>query len=401
MEAVILANLNFIVLVLLYKFIISKSGIPKWNRWLLLSLPVVAIVLPVIQLVPKATHHIYQVELPFAVIEQTEQQVSSGGSLSLIEWIYILGVVAYGLLHLWGFTQIYQRIKKSQLIKKVGAVSIYKSSINASFGSAIFIKKETPENEMALIIKHEIAHIHQWHTLDKIYALLIQVIVWFNPIVYVWQNLMDKNHEYLADEEVLESESLESYSLFLLQQKMQANFSLSITPVSKMSHLKSRIMKMKSKSINQYKMKNSKMKYLWFPACLLVLSVGTISANYSVEKESKNLSEVHQEIEDPDVLPQFEGGTEAMIQFLVNNIKYPETAKNKNIEGTVYVAFVVNSKGEITKPSIKRGVEKSLDNEALRVINSMPNWKPGEKDGKKVSVEMVLPISFQLPQGAE
>lgn len=368
---------------------------------MLLSLPVVAIVLPVIQLVPKATHHIYQVELPFAVIEQTEQQVSSGGSLSLIEWIYILGVVAYGLLHLWGFTQIYQRIKKSQLIKKVGAVSIYKSSINASFGSAIFIKKETPENEMALIIKHEIAHIHQWHTLDKIYALLIQVVVWFNPIVYVWQNLMDKNHEYLADEEVLESESLESYSLFLLQQKMQANFSLSITPVSKMSHLKSRIMKMKSKSINQYKMKNSKMKYLWFPACLLVLSVGTISANYSVEKESKNLSEVHQETEDPDVMPQFEGGTEAMIQFLVNNIKYPETAKNKNIEGTVYVAFVVNSKGEITKPSIKRGVEKSLDNEALRVINSMPNWKPGEKDGKKVSVEMVLPISFQLPQGAE
>lgn len=399
METIILANINFIVLVLLYKFILSKNGIPKWNRWLLISLPLVALMLTFVQLIPEANHHIYQVELPLVTVEQVNgQQIDSGFSLSTMEWVYALGILIFGLLNLWGLMQIYQMVRKSTFMKKMGAVSVYKAPINASFGKTIFVKDNISENEVNIIIKHEIAHVNQWHTIDKIYSIIVQLFVWFNPVVYIWQKLIDKNHEYLADEEVLESESLENYSLFLLQQKMQTNITFSTAPISKMSHLKSRIMKMKSKSKNQNKMKNSKFNYLWIPACLLVLSIGSISAKQMVENESENVTEVYQNTEDPDVMPEFTGGQQAMMQFLMENIKYPESAKENDIEGTVFIAFVVNSKGKVTKANVKKSAEKSLDDEALRVINKMPKWTPGEKDGKKVNVEMVLPIKFKLPK---
>ena len=398
METIILANINFIVLVLLYKFILSKNGIPKWNRWLILSMPIVAISLTFIQLVPEANHHIYQVELPIVTVEQSGEPVNSGFSLSIMGWIYAIGILFFGLLNIWGLFKVLQLVKKSLKMKDMGGVSVYKAPINASFGKTIFVKENTSEEEINIVIKHEIAHVNQWHTIDKIFSVITQVFVWYNPAVYIWQNLMDKNHEYLADEEVLQSESLENYSMFLLQQKMQTNLSLSTAPISKMSHLKSRIMKMKSKSKNQSKMKNSKLKYLWIPACLLALSIGSISAKEIVENEFETTENVTQPVEEPDVMPEFKGGQKAMMQFLVENIKYPESAKESGTEGTVFIAFVINNKGKVTKAQVKKGVEKSLDKEALRVINAMPKWNPGEKDGKKVNVEMTIPIKFQLPK---
>lgn len=396
MNEFILFNVNFIVLVLLYKFLLAKSGVPLWNRWVLLSLPVAAFALSLLQLLPEAAYRVYQVQLPSVIIEQQSGLNGAAGTFSPLKWLYISGVLLFGALHLWGGAQLYRRIKKASLLKKIGSISVYKSTINASFGRTIFIKEDIDQSEMDIIIKHELAHSNQRHTLDKIFGLLIQLVIWFNPIVYVWQNLIDKNHEYLADEEVLESEELENYAQFLLQQTMRSNINFSLIPISKMSHLKSRIMKMKSKSINQYTMKKSKVKYLWLPACLLVLSVGTISANYTVDESHSVITEKRTPIEDPDVMPQFKGGTEAMMEFLVNNIKYPETAKKQNIEGVVYTAFVVKVNGEVTNVHLKRGVESSLDSEAMRVIRAMPKWIPGEKDGKKVGVEIVVPIKFQI-----
>lgn len=85
-----------------------------------------------------------------------------------------------------------------------------------------------------------------------------------------------------------------------------------------------------------------------------------------------------------------------MNEYLGNNIVYPNYAIENNIEGRVIVEFIVNADGTLTNLQIKRSIHESLDNEALRVVKSMPKWKPGKLHGKQVRVKYVLPISFNL-----
>lgn len=95
-------------------------------------------------------------------------------------------------------------------------------------------------------------------------------------------------------------------------------------------------------------------------------------------------------------MPEFKGGMIALIEYLQNELTYPDEARINNVEGKVYVEFVVNKWGEIEKATIKKGVDASLDVEALRVINKMPKWIPGTQNLKKVSVCFTLPINFRL-----
>jgi periplasmic protein TonB len=97
-----------------------------------------------------------------------------------------------------------------------------------------------------------------------------------------------------------------------------------------------------------------------------------------------------------DEMPEFPGGEKALFQFLSSSVRYPRDAVRNNIEGRVYVEFVVDRHGKISRVNIKRGVHPSLDAEALRVIESMPDWKPGVKDGQFVNVLFTVPIYFQI-----
>jgi protein TonB len=98
----------------------------------------------------------------------------------------------------------------------------------------------------------------------------------------------------------------------------------------------------------------------------------------------------------PDVDPTFVGGAAAMNQWIVDNVDYPELAREMGEQGKVYVKFVVDKKGNISKVSIRQGVSDALDAEAKRVVKKMPKWIPGEVDGKPVSVNFTLPIHFRL-----
>lgn len=95
-------------------------------------------------------------------------------------------------------------------------------------------------------------------------------------------------------------------------------------------------------------------------------------------------------------MPEFVGGVKELFKFLGKNTKYPKQALHADIEGTVYVRFVVGKTGEVKKVSIIRGVNSLLDKEAIRVIKSMPAWTPGSQHGKKVSVVYQLPIHFKI-----
>ena len=96
-------------------------------------------------------------------------------------------------------------------------------------------------------------------------------------------------------------------------------------------------------------------------------------------------------------MPEFPGGQVELMKYLASNIKYPKDAANAGKQGRVIVRFVVNEDGSISDETLIRGVFPSLDEEALRVIKSMPKWHPGEQDGKKVRVYYTIPISFILP----
>ena len=94
--------------------------------------------------------------------------------------------------------------------------------------------------------------------------------------------------------------------------------------------------------------------------------------------------------------PEFIGGNDALWKYISKNVKYPKTAKKYEIQGKVLVQFLVSEDGSVTDVKITRGVEKSLDEEAIRVISSMPKWNPGTINGTPVKVKYPLPIVFKL-----
>lgn len=94
--------------------------------------------------------------------------------------------------------------------------------------------------------------------------------------------------------------------------------------------------------------------------------------------------------------PQFPGGDRALLTFLGTETKYPPIAKNEEIQGKVYVGFVIDKDGSVKDVSILRGVHPLLDNEAKRVVAKMPKWTPGKQRGKAVKVSYMVPINFKL-----
>ncbi|MBP7219855.1 MAG: energy transducer TonB [Paludibacteraceae bacterium] len=95
-------------------------------------------------------------------------------------------------------------------------------------------------------------------------------------------------------------------------------------------------------------------------------------------------------------MPEFPGGEAAMSQFINRTIRYPVIAQENGIQGRVVVQFVVNTDGKIVDVEVVRGVEESLDKEAVRVVKAMPPWNPGRQGGKNVRVKYTLPIRFRI-----
>ena len=143
--------------------------------------------------------------------------------------------------------------------------------------------------------------------------------------------------------------------------------------------------------------KQSKMKEeLLMGACIIQPEIevqGMIAYQPDI-KQQENDSIV---LKFAEKMPEFNGGINALFDFMQKNVTYPEFEKNNNIEGTVYVRFIVGRNGKIVKPTILKSVSGSInfDTEALKVINNMPNWIPGENNGEKVNVEYNLPIRFK------
>lgn len=95
-------------------------------------------------------------------------------------------------------------------------------------------------------------------------------------------------------------------------------------------------------------------------------------------------------------MPSFPGGTQALFEYLSANVRYPEDCEETCVQGRVVVSFVVERDGSITEAKVVRSVYPSLDEEALRVVNGMPKWRPGKQNGNSVRTKYTIPITFKL-----
>lgn len=125
----------------------------------------------------------------------------------------------------------------------------------------------------------------------------------------------------------------------------------------------------------------------------------TMLAGYAVANNSTNFTTVQESpvYQSVDKAPEFPGGIPALMKYLQENIQYPKEAKEKNIQGKAHIAFTVETDGSITEICISKSSGNTLlDNEAIRVVESMPKWTPGEQSGKPVRVAFTLPVTFHL-----
>ena len=100
-------------------------------------------------------------------------------------------------------------------------------------------------------------------------------------------------------------------------------------------------------------------------------------------------------------MPEFPGGSQKLLEYLKENTHYPEIAEKNGVQGRVVVTFTVEKDGSITEAKIVKSVDQSLDEEAFRVVKSMPKWKPGMCNGEPTRVKYTVPITFRLPESNE
>ena len=133
------------------------------------------------------------------------------------------------------------------------------------------------------------------------------------------------------------------------------------------------------------------MKKLIIMSLMAMLGLTTVSAQKTV------VAEKNQQVFDiVEQMPEYPGGLPALLDYLNQNVKYPEDAEKQKIEGRVLAVFVVETDGSISNVEVVKPVFPSLDAEAVRVLAAMPKWTPGKQSGKLVRVKYTVPINFQL-----
>ena len=130
-----------------------------------------------------------------------------------------------------------------------------------------------------------------------------------------------------------------------------------------------------------------------------LFTLSSISYGQAI-KRPKSDSEIIKEdeiVSKANKMPRFKGGDKKLQAYLNKNLNYPKLAKENRVEGTIYISFVVTKKGKITNiTQLNKKNGWGLDEEAYRVVKSMPKWKPAKQNGKRVNCKLTLPIKFRL-----
>jgi TonB family protein len=319
----------------------------------------------------------------------------SENKISLSDYIiiiYFIGLTILSVRFVARFIALIILRKKCIIEKKSGLhIALNKNSIAPfSFFNTIFMdEKIVNDEQLDIIILHETIHIRQLHSLDVILAEIICLLTWFNPVSWMIKSALKETHEYLADSGVSE-QTPGSSEYFMLLVRNAIGVQPGLANNLNKSLILKRLKMMKKPRSGRF----SVLKALPVIPALVMLFM-----TFSCQSSTDQLPCVTQndgKTDKVDKMPEFPGGQEAMTKFIIDNVKYPQDAKEKGIQGKVFVSFTVTKTGKLENIRVLKSVNNLLDEEAIRVITLMPVWVPGMSAGVAVDVEMTLPISFKL-----
>jgi TonB family protein len=367
-------------------------------------------------------------------------------SYSLFGYLYLFGVGLFAMKFFIQLFQIFRMVMRNKLTTegKIKLVVLDKDLSPFSFLNYIFVSKNLQNtNGWEKMLEHERQHIRQGHTFDVLLLEIIAIVQWFNPFFWMFRRALRENHEFLADQAVISHGTAPSwYKQILINQYVgdqivianNFNYSLIKIRIKMMSKIKSsKIANVKvlvgivlaaglitvfaceqKQTIKAEAVVAEKTETISFQGQSLKVSgdstvIDNLKSLIRAEKMGippppppppigkpvtyDGRDDVYVMVEE---MPEFPGGVAALRNFLAQAVKYPTEAVSKGIQGKVYVTFVVNKDGSVSNAKITRGVDPLLDAESVRVVNSLPPWKPGKEKGQVVDVQFTVPINFTL-----
>lgn len=417
-------NVGLILFYALYKLVCTRDTFFRSRRFILIVSLVLPFILPFIDVrewlesrdrMIMLTHFDYSAVLPEIVVG-SEAAETGNRVFVLSEWIgylYLAGVVVLLVRLAVQAFSLYRLIVRmpEKEINGVRIKCLNDPSGPFSFFGWIFMNPAAvKEDEISEILTHEMAHVKQHHSVDVLLAEMVSICCWMNPFAWLLKREVRLNLEFLADRKVMEAGfATKSYQYHLLGLAYNHKYGLSNN--FNFSHLKQRIIMMNKKKSNA----TGHIKYALFvlPAFALL-----VAGNISCSQDASQTEDAKEEVVAPvspeakkapadstakeevfmvaEQMPEFPGGMKELLKFLQDNLKYPENAMKNNVQGRVIVQFVVEKDGTLTEFKVARSVDPDLDAEALRVLQTMPKWKPGMQRGKIVRVKFTVPVSFKL-----
>ena len=430
---------------LFYRLLLSRETLHRFNRMALLGVLLLSAVVPLIEVSTEQPTGVGQGMLTleeWLVLSEAMPEVSSTPvEEARAVWpLVLLAVYGVGVLFFLG-RNLLSLIRLGQLLRGTRREDIRRYVADAprillfvhergiapfSWMRYIVIARKDLEEDGRPILLHELAHIRCGHSWDLLLADLCCFVQWFNPAAWLLKQELQAVHEYEADEAVLRAGvNAREYQLLLIKKAVGTRL-YSMANSLNHSKLKKRITMMQRRKSNPWA--RAKLLYVLPLAAVAVAAfarpeVSGVSNELSAAKvtdlaeivKEKTVESVPQDTVKADGLqgknstvydmveqaPEFPGGPQAMMQFIKDNLQYPQIAKENGIQGRVILQFVVDETGKVTDPKVIRSIDPSLDTEAIRLVLSMPRWIPGMQDGKAVAVRYTIPVIFKLETAEE
>lgn len=326
--------------------------------------------------------------------------------------LYILGVCTVAAYTAIGAVLLHRKVASGTKTRIQGfkTVILAQDIPSFTFGKTIFIGRRDLEENPA-IFAHETQHVTCRHYLDLFLFRTVQILWWWNPLVWIVRTELGLLHEYEADEGVVQKGIDATQYQLLLVRKAVGEQRFSLSSGFQHAQLKNRIeMMLKPTTCGRMR--------LAYLALIPVLAVLVYACN-SPKKNKAAAPALAEEVAAPEtdpeavpdqvtddalpfdtveVKPSFNGGdANEFAQWVNAHLNYPDAAKTAGIQGRVLIQFTVNADGSMSNAKVLRGVSPELDEESLRVVSSCPiKWTPGTQDGKPVPVTFNFPIVYKL-----
>ena len=399
-------------LALLYTCIIpllEKETFHRLNRKLILGCLIMSFAIPLVHFTggtnPTVEMVRQTVQLPEVLIngDASEQSIWSWADIMIC--IYIIGVVAIFFMTVVQTVRLTKQLRQCEHITDNRGNTIVLTDCATSpfcLFHYIVMSRDDYANNCSFILTHEQEHIRLGHCIDLIILQVATIIQWFNPVGWLIGKNLKAIHEFEVDEAVLNKGiDATQYQKFLVVKAVGNRLQPFANNLNNES-LKRRIIMMNQKKSNRLMM----LKTLFIiPVATLAVSVFASNTNVSTMTKATTLSTIDMQTQQPDtkvyknveVKPQFKGGESAMMEFIAKNVKYPQAAIDATLQGKTIVGFVVRKDGTVSDVHIKKSSGHAvLDKEAMRVVKTMPAWKPGKQKGMLVNVKCNVPINFRI-----